>query len=133
MSEFKQSRTLPALGLLILVALLLIVGLGKQDPGVPLDWQEGWLEVASFQHPRRALAATAANGYLYVIGGVDALGQYVRPVEYAPILTDGRLGEWQETKPVTMELKEGRNKLQITMKAPNKGVSIKRFTLKPVK
>lgn len=32
-----------------------------------------------------------------------------------------------------MELKEGRNKLQLTLKAPNKGVSIKHFKLTPVK
>lgn len=43
------------------------------------------------------------------------------------------LGEWMETKPVPMELKEGRNKLQLTLKYPNKGLSIKCFTLTPVK
>ena len=43
------------------------------------------------------------------------------------------LGDWMETKPVPMELKAGRNKLQLTLKAPNKGLSIKNFTLTPVK
>lgn len=43
------------------------------------------------------------------------------------------LGDWMETKPVPMDLKEGRNKLQLTLRAPNKGVSIKSFTLTPVK
>ncbi len=41
--------------------------------------------------------------------------------------------EWMDTKPVVMELKEGSNKLQLTMKHPNKGLSIRSFTLKPVK
>ncbi|MFK7909654.1 MAG: hypothetical protein AB8F34_03540 [Akkermansiaceae bacterium] len=43
------------------------------------------------------------------------------------------IGDWQETQPVAMELKEGRNKLQFTMKAPNKGLSVKSFKLTPVK
>lgn len=43
------------------------------------------------------------------------------------------LGDWMETKPVSMDLKEGRNKLQLTLKAPNKGLSIRKFTLTPVK
>jgi len=42
------------------------------------------------------------------------------------------LGEWMETKPVAMDLKEGRNRLQITLEAPNKGISIKEFKLTPV-
>ena len=104
MSDSHQTRTLPVLGLLLLVGILLTTGLYKQGSGLPTGWQEGWLEVGSFQYPRRALAATATNGYLYVVGGVDAQGRYVRPVEYAPILEDGRLGIWQTTSP----LREGR-------------------------
>lgn len=100
MSESQQSRTLPILGILLLAATLLITGLYKQSCSPPEGWQDGWLEVTPFQNPRRALAATATNGYLYIIGGVDAQGQYVRPVEYAPILADGQLGEWQETSPL---------------------------------
>ncbi|MDP6114882.1 MAG: hypothetical protein QGG53_23720 [Planctomycetota bacterium] len=41
-------------------------------------------------------------------------------------------GMWEQTKPVTIALKEGRNTLQITIKAPNKGLTIKSFTLTPV-
>ncbi len=42
-------------------------------------------------------------------------------------------GKWQRTKPVTIELKKGRNSLQFTLKTPNKGLSIKGFTLTPLK
>ena len=42
-------------------------------------------------------------------------------------------GDWSDTQAVVIELKEGRNSLQFTMKAPNKGVSIKYFKLKPAK
>lgn len=104
MSEPLQSRILPIVGLLILATTLLVVVISKQDTALPAGWQEGWLEVTPFQYPRRALAATAANGFLYIVGGVDAQGQYVRPVEYAPILADGQLGKWRTTS----HLREGR-------------------------
>jgi hypothetical protein len=43
------------------------------------------------------------------------------------------VGKWEHTKPVTIDLKEGRNSLQFTVRPPNKGLSIKDFTLTPVK
>jgi hypothetical protein len=43
------------------------------------------------------------------------------------------LGRWERTQPVTIDLKEGRNSLQFTLKTPNKGLTIKEFTLTPVK
>jgi hypothetical protein len=42
-------------------------------------------------------------------------------------------GGWQRTKPEIIELREGRNTIQLTFRAPNRGVSIKEFQLKPVK
>lgn len=88
------------MALLLLVVAILLIGLHKQRSGLPSNWVTGWLELPSFHYPRRALAATVANGYLYVVGGVDSQGQYVRPVEYARILADGRLGDWKETSPL---------------------------------
>jgi formylglycine-generating enzyme required for sulfatase activity len=41
--------------------------------------------------------------------------------------------DWMDTAPVELDLKEGRNRIGYTHYAPNKGVSIKHFTLKPVK
>ncbi|MDP6546074.1 MAG: hypothetical protein QGH60_19000 [Phycisphaerae bacterium] len=41
-------------------------------------------------------------------------------------------GMWKDTKPVTITLRKGRNALQFTLKTPNKGLTIKRFTLTPV-
>ena len=40
--------------------------------------------------------------------------------------------DWMDTKPVELELKEGRNRISFTQYAPNKGVSIKYFKLKPM-
>ena len=41
-------------------------------------------------------------------------------------------GNWQRTEPEIIELREGRNTIQLTFRAPNRGVSIKEFQLKPV-
>lgn len=40
--------------------------------------------------------------------------------------------DWMDTEPVELELTEGRNRISFTQKAPNKGISIKHFTLKPM-
>jgi hypothetical protein len=40
--------------------------------------------------------------------------------------------DWMDTEPVELELKEGRNRISFTQYAPNKGVSIKYFKLKPM-
>ena len=42
-------------------------------------------------------------------------------------------GDWAETKPVPIDLKQGANAFQFTVKAPNKGLSIRKFKLTPVK
>lgn len=40
-------------------------------------------------------------------------------------------GLWQDSEPVTIELREGRNTLMFTCRAPNRGISIKEFKLSP--
>ena len=40
-------------------------------------------------------------------------------------------GKWQDTKPIEIDLREGRNTLMFTCRAPNRGVTIKSFTLSP--
>jgi hypothetical protein len=42
-------------------------------------------------------------------------------------------GSWQRTEPEIIELREGRNTIMLTFRAPNRGVSIKELQLKPVK
>ena len=42
-------------------------------------------------------------------------------------------GMWEQTAPETIELVEGRNSIMVTLRAPNRGVSIKAFQFKPVK
>jgi len=97
MTEASPQRTLPALGLLSIFGLIVLIILSKQSNSPQQGWVEGWQKLTPFSYPRRALAATATKDYLYVLGGVDAQNQYVRPVEYARILPDGRLGPWKKT------------------------------------
>ncbi len=97
MFESSSNRAIPMLGLLLIVSLVFFIGHSKQADRPPDGWVDGWREVTPFSHPRRALAATIANGYLYVLGGVDAQNQYVRTVEFARILADGQLSAWHET------------------------------------
>lgn len=40
-------------------------------------------------------------------------------------------GAWDDTKPVTVDLREGRNTIMFTCRAPNRGVSIRKFELSP--
>lgn len=42
-------------------------------------------------------------------------------------------GMWEQSDPETIELKEGRNSIMITVRAPNRGISIKSLQFKPVK
>ncbi|MFN3165487.1 MAG: hypothetical protein ACE37H_00320 [Phycisphaeraceae bacterium] len=41
-------------------------------------------------------------------------------------------GDWQDSEPQTIDLREGRNSIMLTFRAPNRGVSIKSFQLTPV-
>lgn len=43
------------------------------------------------------------------------------------------MGEWGETEPVSVDLKDGKNSLQFTTNSPNKGLSIRKVILMPVR
>ena len=42
-------------------------------------------------------------------------------------------GAWMEMQPLKVKLEKGRNMISVTARAPNRGISIKSFQLKPVK
>jgi hypothetical protein len=52
------------------------------------------------------------------------------PVDIAAPYT---IGKWEQTKPVEVSLAKGKNVLQFTRNDPVKGMSIKEFTLRPMK
>ncbi len=57
-------------------------------------WIAGWQQTSPLSIHRAGTAVVAANGYLYVIGGVDGR-VFLDSVEYARINKDGTLGPWQ--------------------------------------
>lgn len=57
-------------------------------------WIPGWKETSSLNVPRAGAATVVHNNFIYMIAGVDGR-QFLRSMEYAPILSDGRIGEWK--------------------------------------
>jgi len=57
-------------------------------------WIPGWKETSSLNEPRAGAATVVHNNFVYAIAGVDGR-QFLRSTEYAPILPDGRIGEWK--------------------------------------
>ncbi|KPJ95681.1 MAG: hypothetical protein AMJ53_02240 [Gammaproteobacteria bacterium SG8_11] len=107
-NKFSSPNSLwPALGILFVAAITLFFTLYKPEKEIgdsqlqpnPV-WDGRWIQLQPFNIPRRALAAVTANDYLYVIGGVDQQGNYVREVEFTRILEDGRLAPWKTTSPL---------------------------------
>jgi len=57
-------------------------------------WIPAWKETSSMNVPRAGAASVVNNNFVYMIAGVDGR-QFLRSTEYAPILADGRIGEWK--------------------------------------
>ena len=90
--------------LTVVVVISLSVIFWKSKPHYPDRWEPRWAQANSFSIARRALAAVASNSHLYVIGGINNQGKYVRETEYASIDSSGKVGTWQ----FTSSLAEGR-------------------------
>lgn len=95
----RSQFLLPALGMLLLLGLGLLLWRhgGEASNGI---WAAAWQPQTSFAIPRRALAAAASHGHIYVVGGMDNDDRYVAQAEYAAILPDGRLGPWHLSTPL---------------------------------
>ncbi len=90
----------PLLFILCLIITIIWLSSGSSNQARQHNWTNGWQAVTPLQLARRAPAAATYNGYIYVIGGIDADDRYVQPVEYAAIHEDGSLGPWQQTSPI---------------------------------
>jgi len=104
MNRQSQNYLWPLLFVLLLAIIAVFSLKAKQDDSHKPTFILGWKSATSFIEPRRALASATYNGYLYVLGGIDAENNYVRAVEYSKINADGSLNKWQKTSP----LNEGR-------------------------
>ena len=73
-----------------------------------------------------ARVVTVQDGQKFAL----AVNEPRAPVEVAVPYT---IGQWQLTQPVEISLVKGKNVLEIGLKEGSRGVTIKEFTLKPVK
>ena len=57
-------------------------------------WIAGWKDTSAMSVARAGAATIVNNDFIYMIGGVDGRN-FLRSSEYAPILSDGSIGEWR--------------------------------------
>lgn len=53
-----------------------------------------WASTSTMNYVRWRNKALYYNGYIYVVGGVNSIGGYVKPIERAAVNPDGSLGPW---------------------------------------
>ena len=73
-----------------------------------------------------ARVVTVQEGQKFLFAANDAKA----PVEVAVPYT---IGKWQQTQPVEFALAKGKNSIQVALVDGSRGVSIKEFTLTPMK
>ncbi|HFE31967.1 MAG TPA: kelch-like protein [Gammaproteobacteria bacterium] len=86
--------------LLILFCGLLLAACGKDVP--PREWVPGWQQGPNTLVSRSGAAALEVNGVIHLIGGVDGRN-FLASSEYARILPDGSLSEWQQGPSLNVE------------------------------
>jgi len=87
-------------GLLILFCGLLLAACGKDAP--PREWVPGWQQGSNTLVSRSGAAALEVNGVIHLIGGVDGR-EFRASSEYARILPDGSLSDWQPGPSLNVE------------------------------
>jgi len=100
----NQNYLFPFLVILILIVVAVLLVNRDNFTPVPAVFDASWAEMNRLVIPRRALAAVRINNYIYVIGGIDKNGQYVKQTEFTKILPNGHLSTWQ----LTSTLNQGR-------------------------
>ena len=81
---------------------------------------------AAGQYAIRALVVTVSPDQHLLVAVNDAK-------EAVDLATPYTIGKWEQTQPVAVALVQGKNVLRFTRPEPVKGMSIKQFTLTPVK
>ena len=91
-----------------LIILLMLGACSPTEDGAPVQdnvtpknqvpqneaWIAGWKETSPLNVARAGAAMVVHNNFIYMIAGVDGR-EFLRSMEYAPILPDGRIGEWK--------------------------------------
>lgn len=87
----------------VIVSVIFLIACSPSDENAPAQnlsanpaqiWIAGWKETSALNVARAGAAMVVNNDFIYMIGGVDGR-QFLRSSEYAPMLPDGRIGEWQ--------------------------------------
>lgn len=85
------------LGIAGLLVLLMACSPSEDKSPAQADakvWIDGWKQTSAMNVPRAGAATVVYNNFVYMIAGVDGR-QFLRSTEYAPILSDGQIGEWK--------------------------------------
>lgn len=56
-----------------------------------------WSTTSSFTNGRSDSVVGVSNGFIYIMGGINQGNQTLGDTQFAPINTNGTLGEWQQT------------------------------------
>jgi N-acetylneuraminic acid mutarotase len=56
-----------------------------------------WSQAPAMSSPRQNISLAVANGYMYAVGGHSGTS-FLNSVEYAPISSNGKVGNWQTTQ-----------------------------------
>lgn len=62
-------------------------------------WIPGWQETSTMNVARAGSAMVVHNNFIYMIAGVDGR-QFLRSMEYAPLLPNGQIGQWKMGPPL---------------------------------
>jgi hypothetical protein len=86
--------------IVILIGLLIACSPAQEEQ--EKIWIAGWKEASSMNVARAGAAMVEHNNFVYMLAGVDGR-KFLRSIEYAPILPDGRLGEWKMAPSLVVE------------------------------
>jgi hypothetical protein len=108
------------------------MAMGSYPSGMQLHCLGGFKAEYSFNAPQsgkyalRAWVTTVQNGQVFSFSVKSDKKAVELPVPYT-------VGMWKQTDPVIVELDRGKNTLNVELKPGSRGVTIKEFTLTPVK
>jgi hypothetical protein len=92
--------------------------------GMQLHCTGGFNAPSAGRYTLTAQVVTVQNGHKFTVAANDPKA----PAEIAIPYTSGK---WEQTQPVEITLKKGRNEIHVALQDGSRGVSIKQFTLKP--
>lgn len=78
----------------LITTVIIILFITACSPQQDKVWIPGWKQTSSMNIARAGSAMVVHNNFIYMIAGVDGR-QFLRSIEYAPILDDGQVGEWK--------------------------------------